>query len=307
MLNRADFIRKSLELNLFFARIIREHLTFMEASFTVKDADLAGEACQLKMQLNSLLAEVIALSRGVIKPDLSTSGEYVTPFTLKAELATQYYTGIYIDTGVTQAEIALTGSFNAVYTPLLEQRVFMLNQKMIEYVNIVIQFKTKVFSDVASCKAFTSVYPSMLEHLIMEAKFYIGMLTRLQQHEAINLEKEALQNEMFWNHIMGDHAKFIRGLLDPSEEALIKTANIFSNEFDELTKKVKEAAKEMGSLVKVTEESLKATTELRDFKVQGTQGLLECKIRAIILPLLSDHVLREANYYLKLLKKTLKR
>ena len=53
---------------------------------------------------------------------------------------------------------------------------------------------------------------------------------------------------------------------------------------------------------KVTEDSLKATTEIRKFKAQGTQGLVECKIKSIIIPLLADHTLREANHYLRLLK-----
>jgi hypothetical protein len=52
----------------------------------------------------------------------------------------------------------------------------------------------------------------------------------------------------------------------------------------------------------VTEESLRATRQIRDFKQQGTQGLIDCKIKSTIIPLLGDHVLREANHYLRLLK-----
>lgn len=37
---------------------------------------------------------------------------------------------------------------------------------------------------------------------------------------------KSLQNtEDFWNRIMMEHALFIRGLLDPSEEELIETAD----------------------------------------------------------------------------------
>ena len=42
--------------------------------------------------------------------------------------------------------------------------------------------------------------------------------------------------------------------------------------------------------------------EISKFKAQGTQGLVECKIKSIIIPLLGDHTLREANHYLRLLK-----
>lgn len=47
-----------------------------------------------------------------------------------------------------------------------------------------------------------------------------------------------------------------------------------------------------------TAESIKATERLRDFKAAGAEGLLECKIKSIIIPLLTDHVLREATHYL---------
>lgn len=55
-------------------------------------------------------------------------------------------------------------------------------------------------------------------------------------------------------------------------------------------------------LSKVTDDSLKATKAIRDFKAQGTKGLIECKVKSIIIPLLGDHTLREANHYLRLLK-----
>lgn len=42
--------------------------------------------------------------------------------------------------------------------------------------------------------------------------------------------------------------------------------------------------------------------EISEFKVQVKQGLIECKIKSIIMPLLGDHTLREANHFLRLLK-----
>jgi len=56
-------------------------------------------------------------------------------------------------------------------------------------------------------------------------------------------------------------------------------------------------------LDRITEESLVATREVSKFNAQGTEGLLECKIQSIILPLLGDHVLRESNHFIRLLEK----
>ncbi|MCI5622714.1 DUF2935 domain-containing protein, partial [Anaerostipes sp.] len=51
-----------------------------------------------------------------------------------------------------------------------------------------------------------------------------------------------------------------------------------------------------------TGRTIEITEKYRDFKEAGTKGITECQIQSIILPLLADHVLREANHYLRLLK-----
>ncbi len=42
--------------------------------------------------------------------------------------------------------------------------------------------------------------------------------------------------------------------------------------------------------------------EIQKFKTAGTEGLIACKIKSIMTPLLGDHVLREANHYIRLLE-----
>ena len=98
---------------------------------------------------------------------------------------------------------------------------------------------------------------------------------------------------------MMEHFLFIRGLLDPSENELISTSNKFANEFCELIQKTDDATEI--TMLSVTSDTLMETIKLRDFKKAGTKGMVDCKIRSIILPLLGDHVLREANHYIRLL------
>ena len=46
------------------------------------------------------------------------------------------------------------------------------------------------------------------------------------------------------NRQMAEHAKFIAGLLDPSEEALIETARMLGKEFDALTAEAEQAGRQ---------------------------------------------------------------
>ncbi|KRU30060.1 hypothetical protein VT91_14350 [Clostridium sporogenes] len=302
MLSRREFIRQSLELHLFFGRIMKEHSFFLQIGFTPKDSRLMQQANAFRMEFDKLLADAIYLSNGVVSNSVLKSGEVVTPFTLKAEMASAYFTGVNIPIRLTEVETGLMGDSSTKVNPMLEEKVSMLNQRAMGLTRALAQFKTKILSDVICCRIFTVNYPLLIDHILREAKFYFQLVRRLQNREEINLEKEAYEQETFWNRIMAEHSKFIRGLLDPTEDELIKTANNFANEFDELTEEAKEAMDNAMAISKVTDDSLKATIEIKKFKAQGTQGLVECKIKSIIIPLLGDHTLREANHYLRLLK-----
>jgi len=303
MLTREEYIRLSLELNLFFARIAKEHSIFLKSGFTAKDMRLAEEAENFKVQFEMLLAEAISLANGVISPEVLSSGELVTPYTLEAERISQNFTGIGINSDLTRAEMSLTGNPGYILNPMLEQKVFMLNQKAMGLTAALIQFKSRVLNNVVSCRLFTTNYPLLLDHILREAIFYLNALTKLQNRQEILTEMDLPGQETFWNRIMAEHSKFIRGLLDPTEAELINTANNFGNEFDELTRKAVSVLNQAMNLAGVTNQSLKATENLRNFKASGTKGLIDCSIKAIAYPLLGDHVLREANHYIRILKR----
>jgi len=296
-----EFVRRSLELHLFFLRIMKEHSFFLEIGFTPRDPGFTQTADNFRREFDSLLAEAAALSNGVVSNNVLLSGEVVTPYTADAEMATTFLTGVLIPVELTREEKMLAGG-DFQCTPNLEQRVSMLNDKTAKMVAALIQFKTAILSKVLACKMFTINYPLLIDHILREAKLYLSMIQRLQNREMPNPQREAIEQELFWNRIMAEHAKFIRGLLDPTEEALFDTANAFGKEFDQLTNEAKQAMEKTLPVSKVTDDSLAATKKIRDFKAAGTQGLLDCNIKSIIIPLLGDHVLREANHYLRLLK-----
>lgn len=302
MLSCTDFVRQSLGLHLFFARIMKEHSFFLEVGFTPRDANFTQRADAFRMEFEKLLKDVIILSDGIVDPRILQSGEVITPYTLNAELATEFYTGVDLPTDLTRAEARLTGAECPVVCPELARKVCELNERAICLIEALIRFKEQILSNVLSCRMFTFNYPLLIEHIMREARLYLLLVQRLQRGQIIDLEREALEQEAFWNRIMAEHAKFIRGLLDPTEEQLIIIADNFGNEFDELTCKAKRAIDLTLPICHVTCESLKATAAIRDFKAQATQGLLACRIRSIIVPLLGDHVLRETNHYLRLLR-----
>lgn len=139
-------------------------------------------------------------------------------------------------------------------------------------------------------------YPLLIEHIIREAKLYREYVECLEKDGFLG-NQSMKEVECFWNRIMMEHSMFIRGLLDPSENELFDSADKFADEYCRLLNKCQSAQNEaLGTA------SLELTQKLRDFKTAGVQGIEQCQIRSIILPLLAGHVLREANHYIRLLK-----
>jgi len=301
MTTNEDFVRQSLDLNLFFLRIMKEHSFFLEGGFTPANSNLASRADEFKKRFEGLLAEAVLLANGFISPNVVSSGEVVTEFTLPAEKASEFFTSIPIDTSITTAELALSSGMQS-NNQTLDQRVFDLNQRAITATQELINFKTTLLDGVLACSLFTLNYPLLIDHIRREAILFVTLLTRLQQRLMEDMVAFAVEQESFWNRIMAEHAKFIRGLLDPTEEALFEIANNFGKEFDVLTARALALHSQIALLPQVTHDSLDATIRIKGFKRQGTEGILACRIRSIILPLLGDHVLREANHFIRLLK-----
>ncbi|MDD2216764.1 MAG: DUF2935 domain-containing protein, partial [Eubacteriales bacterium] len=230
MLSSMDYVRQSLELHLFFARIMKEHSFFLEVGFTPKDSNFSQQADAFRKGFDNILSEAISLSNGVVSSEVLKSGEVITKYTLDAEKISAFFTGVQIQTNLTLSEANLAGGpKTAESNTTLVQKVYILNHRTMELLTGIIQFKTKILTNVLACKMFTINYPLLIDHILREAKLYLTLIQRLQNKEEMDVEQVALEQELFWNRIMAEHSKFIRGLLDPTEEDLMNAANNFGN------------------------------------------------------------------------------
>lgn len=291
------YVIKSLELHLFFGRIMKEHALFLRAGFTPANSDFGEQAEKYKNEFENLLCEAVTLSQGVVSQDVLNSGEVVTEFTDLAEKQTECFTGIPINRRITEKELHLSGNQGSCNGDRqMACTVRRLNERAIRLLDGLICFKETILKNVLSCQMFTMNYPLLIEHILREAKLYRKNLLILEKNGDLTC-RDMKDMECFWNQIMMEHAMFIRGLLDPCETKLIDSAEDFTAEFAKLLQQCGSAQNQV-----IRAASLEQTVKLRDFKTAGAKGIQECKIRSVILPLLADHVLREANHYIRLLQ-----
>lgn len=299
-----EYVRTSLETHLFFGRIMKEHALFLLAGFPAVETAYRKKADWFRVQFEKMLESTVRLANCIADEAVLCSGEVVTEFTEMAERQTRRLTGIPINIQITQAEKKLQVGFKGTPDRWMVQQVKNLNQRMLWLLNGLVTFKEKILHEVTTCSLYTANYPLMIAHILREAKLYRQILTELEQTGCMP-EENRKETESFWNHIMMEHAQFIRGLLDPSECELMEKANNFADEYCNLLEAEKE--QDCRELEELTGKALEVTEQYRDFKAAGAEGIIDCNIRSLILPLLADHVLREANHYLRLLKKTEKK
>lgn len=303
-LTSSRFIRQSLELNLFFLRIMKEHSFFLEAGFLPKDSGFAQRADAFKNQFNQLLSEAVILANGNVSLAALRSGEFVTDKTLRAEIKTQELSGIAIDTSVTEEELRLQRIEPSINIEV-EGLVRLLNQRAIVLTAELVEFKTRILDEMLQCRLFTYNFPLLIDHIRREALLFIRQLERLQRNEVINFNLEIIEQKAFWDRIMAEHALFIAHLLDPTEVVLIDQANNFAELFEGLRRQAEALSTTGGGTIEgLLRRELRATREIRDFKATAEELLLACQIKSLIIPLLADHVLREANHFLRIQEMT---
>lgn len=293
-MNRQDYVRLSLELHLFFDRIMKEHSFFLGAAFTEKDESLKRVSYDFQQAFSDILENIITLANGNVSSEFLSSNEIVTNNTLEAENQTSSLSGIPINTNITEQELKLqSGNVNA--NDQLINSISSINKRTLSVVQNLIQFKNDILNNVLSCKMYTTNYPLLIQHILNEAKMYHSLLSKVENREPFT-ENYIYEQELFWNNIMKEHAEFIRGLLDPTEKELILTADKYADEYERII------ANYANNPLSLTNASLQETINFRDFKIAGEEGILNCQIRSIIIPLLADHVVREANHFIRILR-----
>ena len=293
-MNQNDYVSLSLELHLFFDRIMKEHSFFLETAFMEKDKDLKRIAGDFQKDFSTILDRIVNLSNNNISQNFLKADEMITDNTLEAETKTSNLSGIEIDSNITRKQIKLkSGMINV--NGMLVNSISAINRKTLPLIQNLIRFKTNILNNVLSCKIYTTNYPLLITHIINEAKMYYNLLNKIESNEPFD-RNYIYEQELFWNNIMKEHAEFIRGLLDPTEKVLIKQANKYAEEYEAILKQFNNYQPNLKNI------SLNETISFRNFKIAGEEGILNCKIKSIIVPLLADHVLREANHFIRILK-----
>ena len=122
----------------------------------------------------------------------------------------------------------------------------------------------------------------------------------------MNEAAHLIHQHLLWLPDNVSHAALVRSQLDPGEANLFKIYNNYYKQFRKLEDKVMELKglmrdnpRMVPSLIYTTQESARLTQEFLQLQENYRELRTTAEVLAISPPLLADHFVREAEYYLE--------
>ncbi|WAH38072.1 DUF2935 domain-containing protein [Alicyclobacillus dauci] len=114
-------------------------------------------------------------------------------------------------------------------------------------------------------------------------------------------QQTAIFEHRFWLQILGDHARFIRAGLSPTEGGEIAKTNYFIDRFDRLLS-MANTIPSTADIVTLNQYALRYAHTLRAFKLHLLRRHLIGKISIALPPTFLNHMLNEIEEYLRILE-----
>lgn len=301
MLSDNIYGQQSLINHLFYLRTIKEFCVNIELSFYSNNKNYKEVSNNFKTSCEKLGAKAIELADNRLPTKIFKSGSFVTNYTLDTELLTEKLFGIKLNADLTIKEMNLNTTNNTVsFTSEELKDISNLNDKAITLANNFIDFCTDILSGLKNNDLFSYSYQLFYNYMIDETTLYMNDLKRIQSKSGAD-PTFVTSYEYWYSNSMMQACKFIIGLSDPAQEALITNADnyrkIFSKQMD-LYKDVSSPEKEK----LLNDKTIDYMTNFISFLSKLIERILNKQLYFIVEPLFFDNLLTEANYFLYLLK-----
>jgi hypothetical protein len=170
-------------------------------------------------------------------------------------------------------------------------------------------FKRCILHMLTECRLCGAwLYPLFVDHLSREALYFRKLLKKFGGC-GMPCQVDAVGSEhIFWARGIADHMKFVRGLVDPSERALLALAAATGERFDRLNLQARDLTSMLwhyrpnNDLVRFAKDFRAAVVGANDFAATAEGLVARCAAATVIPPLLADHVRREGVHCLEVLE-----
>lgn len=155
-MNQNDYVRLSLELHLFFDRIMKEHNFFLETAFMEKNKDYKRIANNFKNNFSNILSQIVNLANNNVSEGFLKANEMITANTLESEIKTSDLSGVEIDTNITKKQERLKSGRTNINQELINS-ISSINRKTLPLIQNLIDFKNDILNNVFLVKCIQPI------------------------------------------------------------------------------------------------------------------------------------------------------
>ena len=228
--------------------------------------------------------------------DIITSNYvYITPYTKDLYSLTEKLFDIDLVIEIDKEIELLNTRSNINIDSDIINKINELNNKSLGLINSFKEFVSEIKNKLTNGSLFSYLYFDFFNYMFDEISVYERDIKRI---ESGNDYTEFYLSEFvyYFNELLRESAKYIRGFLDTNEGELFDKASYFVNAFSSLTEKY---LKKEDNLSIETE---KLVTSYKEYLVMLIEKLLESRISFITPPTTLDNFLTNINVYLYILK-----
>ncbi|HHT38675.1 MAG TPA: DUF2935 domain-containing protein [Mollicutes bacterium] len=179
-----------------------------------------------------------------------------------------------------------------------------INEVMSLLVNF-IEFKRYIIQKLLMCAINISLPPSFINHMINEAQEFYETLESIRRPKAVNTVEENIKLHKVWLPDSSGHATSLLMFIDAVEAFDREEARRFACDFNKLFIKANELGimidrtnMSNGALKYLNEQSKNKISDFIYFLSRIKELRIQCKLLGNLMPLIPDHMIREAQYYL---------
>ena len=155
-MNQNDYVRLSLELHLFFDRIMKEHSFFLETAFMEKNNDYKRIANNFKNNFSNILSQIVNLANNNVSEGFLKANEMITTNTLESEIKTSDLSGVEINTNITKKQERLKSGRTNINQELINS-ISSIDRKTLPLIQNLIDFKNDILNNVFLVKCIQPI------------------------------------------------------------------------------------------------------------------------------------------------------
>lgn len=297
MLTNKDIYQESLVNHIYFAGSIRSFCTTIGLTFFKNNQDYIDLAIALGYRATDIINESIMLMNKELADAVLENDVYITPYTKDLDLLTEKLFDISLVIGVDKDLEILKNKSSVNYDEAIT-RVNKLNSDSLSLINDFKEFVTEIKTKLENGDLFSYLYIDFFNYMFDEISVYGRDIKRI---ESKNDYTDFYLREFtyYFNELLRESAKYIRGFLDTTEQELFDKASYFVNAFAALTEKY---LKNKDNSINLSVETERLVTNYKDYVVSIIERLLEAKTYFITPPVTLDNFLTNINVYLFILK-----